>query len=144
MDLYDQFRVMDVDGKWRYTSPTHTVLAFWQALEELAEEGGIVARYQRYHANNERLRERMAEIGFEAYVSDNQGPFITSFKYPETSDFEFQAFYDYLKTHGYAIYPGKISDTDCFRIGNIGEIYLEDIEKVAGLIQQYMEELKND
>ncbi|STD25109.1 2-aminoethylphosphonate--pyruvate transaminase [Enterococcus mundtii] len=144
MDLYDQFRVMDIDGKWRFTSPTHTVLAFWQALEELADEGGIDARYDRYQLNNERLRERMAEIGFEAYVSENQGPFITSFKYPESIQFEFQAFYDYLKAHGYAIYPGKISDTDCFRIGNIGEIYLEDIEKVAGLIQQYMEEQKYD
>ena len=35
-------------GKWRYTSPTHVVLAFAQALRELDEEGGIPARAARY------------------------------------------------------------------------------------------------
>lgn len=45
----------DNHGKWRFTSPTHTVLAFAQALKELAEEGGVVARHQRYSANQRRL-----------------------------------------------------------------------------------------
>ena len=31
---------MEKDGKWRFTSPTHTVLAFAKALEELKQEGG--------------------------------------------------------------------------------------------------------
>ncbi|WP_419535347.1 hypothetical protein [Endozoicomonas sp.] len=30
------------------------------------------------------------------------------------------------------IYPGKVSDADCFRIGNIGEVYPQDI---AALVQ---------
>lgn len=141
LDLFDQYQVMDVDGKWRYTSPTHTVLAFQQALQELAEEGGIPARYERYHDNNQLLRERMETLGFETYVETHQGPFITSFLYPEVDGFEFMDFYLFLKENGYAIYPGKISQVDCFRIGNIGEIYQEDMIKVTDLIGQYMEEL---
>ena len=43
LDLYDQWKTMSVDGKWRFTSPTHVVLAFAKALEELKEEGGIPA-----------------------------------------------------------------------------------------------------
>ena len=39
LDLYDQWETMDKDGKWRFTSPTHTVLAFAKAMEELEEEG---------------------------------------------------------------------------------------------------------
>lgn len=35
---------MERDGKWRYTSPTHVVLAFAKALRELEEKGGIPAR----------------------------------------------------------------------------------------------------
>ena len=36
LDLYDQWREMETNGgKWRYTSPTHVVCAFAQALEEL-------------------------------------------------------------------------------------------------------------
>ncbi len=45
LDLYDQWRVMeDHHGKWRYTSPTHVVRAFAQALTELDAEGGIEVR----------------------------------------------------------------------------------------------------
>lgn len=41
LDLYGQWETMERDGgKWRYTSPTHVVLAFAQALRELDEEGG--------------------------------------------------------------------------------------------------------
>ena len=47
LDLYDQWETMNKDGKWRFTSPTHVVLAFAQALREMEEEGGIVARNKR-------------------------------------------------------------------------------------------------
>lgn len=48
LDLLDQWRGMEKDGKWRFTSPTHVVLAFSKALDELAQEGGIAARNHRY------------------------------------------------------------------------------------------------
>ncbi|HIT89571.1 MAG TPA: 2-aminoethylphosphonate--pyruvate transaminase, partial [Candidatus Merdenecus merdavium] len=47
LNLYDQWKTMEVDGKWRFTSPTHVVLAFAKALEELELEGGIVERAKR-------------------------------------------------------------------------------------------------
>ena len=40
LDLLDQWKGMEKDGKWRFTSPTHVVLAFSKALDELAQEGG--------------------------------------------------------------------------------------------------------
>ena len=49
---------MNVDGKWRFTSPTHTVLAFAKAMEELEAEGGIPARSRRYADNNRLLIEK--------------------------------------------------------------------------------------
>ncbi len=142
LDLYDQHRVMEVDGKWRYTSPTHTVLAFEQALKELTDEGGIAARHQRYQENNDTLRTAMAELGFQPCIKEHQGAFITSFYYPDNPAFDFHTFYAFLKERGYAIYPGKISQVDCFRIGNIGEIYPEDMLRVAALTKEYMEGLK--
>ena len=63
LDLYDQWKEMDKDGKWRYTSPTHVVAAFSKAIDELIEEGGIPARFHRYQNNNRILRERLASIG---------------------------------------------------------------------------------
>lgn len=54
-DLYDQWETMNKDGKWRFTSPTHVVLAFSKAIDELLEEGGIEKRSERYYTNNRLL-----------------------------------------------------------------------------------------
>lgn len=141
LDLYDQWVTMKKDGKWRFTSPTHVVLAFSQALKELEDEGGIAARAERYLENNRLLRERLKELGFEPYISEDlQGPIITTFFYPEDCHYTFQEMYEYIKERGYAIYPGKVTDKETFRIGNIGEIYREDIEKVYQILKSFLEE----
>lgn len=140
LDLYDQWKTMEADGKWRFTSPTHVVLAFAQALKELEEEGGIPARAKRYLDNNQLLIRKMKELGIRPYISpDHQGPIITTFFYPENCNFSFQEMYDFIKERGYAIYPGKVTEADTFRIGNIGEIYEEDILKVVSLFKEFLE-----
>lgn len=139
LDLLDQWKCMEKDGKWRYTSPTHVVLAFAQALRELNAEGGIPARSKRYTENNRLLIQKMKELGFDTYVDDtHQGPIITTFFYPSGVSFQFSEFYQYIKERGYAIYPGKLTDMDTFRIGNIGEIYKEDIEKLIQIIGEFL------
>ena len=139
LDLFDQWKGMEKDGKWRFTSPTHVVLAFAKALEELKEEGGICARNRRYADNNKLLIQKMKELGFRSYIDDaHQSPIITTFFYPETADFSFEEMYSYIKERGYAIYPGKLTDANVFRIGNIGEIYREDIEKLCSIFQSYL------
>lgn len=141
LDLYDQWETMDKDGKWRFTSPTHVVLAFSRALKELEEEGGISARAKRYAHNNRLLIEKMKEFGVKPYIDDkHQGPIITTFYYPDSSTFSFQEMYDYIKERGYAIYPGKVTEADTFRIGNIGEIYEEDILRLTDIFRQFFKE----
>ena len=45
LDLWDQWNTLEkANGKWRYTSPTHVVLAFSKALDEMFAEGGIPVR----------------------------------------------------------------------------------------------------
>lgn len=140
LDLYDQWKTMEADGKWRFTSPTHVVLAFSKALKELEEEGGISARERRYRNNNELLIRGMKELGISPYISSvHQGPIITTFFYPDSCNFSFQEMYNFIKERGYAIYPGKVTEADTFRIGNIGEIYEEDILKVVTLFKEFLE-----
>lgn len=141
LDLYDQWKTMEVDGKWRFTSPTHVVLAFAKAMEELEAEGGIFARHKRYADNNRLLIQGMKELGIRPFIDEaHQGPIITTFYYPEHADFSFQEMYEYIKERGYAIYPGKVTEADTFRVGNIGEIYREDIEKLCSLMKEFLEE----
>lgn len=138
LDLYDQWEAMERDGKWRFTSPTHVVLAFAKALEEMDEEGGIAARSKRYYENNRYLIRRMSEFGIKTYINEkNQGPIITTFLYPDNHTFSFDEMYTYIKARGYAIYPGKVTDADTFRIGNIGEIYLEDMETLCDIFEDF-------
>ena len=50
--------------------------------------------------------------------------------------------YEFIKERGYAIYPGKLTDADVFRVGNIGEIYKEDIEKLCDIFAEYLDSKK--
>ncbi|HAU4907720.1 TPA: 2-aminoethylphosphonate--pyruvate transaminase [Aeromonas hydrophila] len=124
LDLHAQWQTMEQQGgKWRFTSPTHTVLAFAQALRELDEEGGIEARHQRYSENQHTLVAGMAALGFAPLLPEQwQSPIITAFYSPLHPDYRFADFYLRLKAQGFVIYPGKVSQADCFRIGNIGDV----------------------
>ncbi|EPL9568790.1 2-aminoethylphosphonate--pyruvate transaminase [Providencia rettgeri] len=138
LDLYAQWRCMeDYHGKWRFTSPTHTVLAFAQALKELSEEGGIAARFQRYQQNQQKLVAGMRALGFTTLLEDGvHSPIITAFYSPSVPDYQFNIFYQHLKAEGFVIYPGKVSQSDCFRIGNIGEVYERDIDTLLVAIEK--------
>lgn len=137
LDLFQQWKEMDIDGKWRYTSPTHVVAAFWQAIVELKQEGGIPARATRYQNSNHLLRNRLEHLGFRPYItSGKQSPIITTFLFPD-EQFDFQTFYSYVKERGFVLYPGKLTEVDTFRVGNIGEIYEEDIQELCQIISEY-------
>lgn len=139
LDLYAQWETMERDGgKWRFTSPTHTVLAFAQALRELAEEGGVPARAARYAATNALLIKRMKELGFGVYLEKNQGPIITTFTHPEDVEFTFAEMYEAIKERGYVLYPGKLLDGDTFRVGNIGEIYEADVLNMTAALGEFL------
>ena len=132
LGLYDQWAEMEKGhGKWRFTSPTHVVRAFFQAVKELEDEGGVEARHDRYRENHAALVEGMRRSGFRTLLPDElQSPIITSFLYPE-EDFDFQKFYEALKERGFVIYPGKISEAPTFRIGNIGDVFPDDFRRLA-------------
>lgn len=137
LDIYDQWEAMEKGhGKWRFTSPTHVVRAFKQAMDELAEEGGVEARHNRCCENHRVLVDGMRSLGFQTLLPDEiQSPVITSFLYPY-ADFNFKTFYTQLKERGFVIYPGKISQADTFRIGNIGDVHPEDFRQLIEIIRE--------
>lgn len=137
LDLFDQWKTMEEGGgKWRFTSPTHTVRAFAQALVELEEEGGIPARNERYLANQTRLVTGMESLGFPCLLPRAlQSPIITAFRYPHEG-FDFFKFYGLLKKAGFVIYPGKVTSVDTFRIGTIGDVHPEDIDRLLQAVEK--------
>jgi 2-aminoethylphosphonate-pyruvate transaminase len=135
--------MQDGSGKWRYTSPTHVVRAFVQALYELELEGGVKGRQARYSNNQKTLVAGMKRLGFETLLPvELHSPIITAFYYPENCNFTFNQFYYALKSRGYVIYPGKISKAETFRIGNIGDIHEKDILGLLGAVEEFLLEKK--
>jgi 2-aminoethylphosphonate-pyruvate transaminase len=124
LDLLGQLLRLEVDGQFRFTPPTHSLLAYHQALLELEAEGGVEGRSTRYRTNYETLITGMRAMGFDEYIRpEDQGYIITSFPYPDHPNFDFEEFYQRLNDQEYVIYPGKVSEADCFRIGSIGRIF---------------------
>lgn len=145
LDLSAQLRRLEEDGQFRFTPPTHSLLAFHQALLELDAEGGVKARGDRYRANYETLIAGMRAMGFEEYLNpEDQGYIITSFHYPEHPNFEFAEFYQRLNDQDYVIYPGKVSQADCFRIGSIGRITPADMRALLAAIRETLQAMDID
>jgi 2-aminoethylphosphonate-pyruvate transaminase len=140
LDLFAQWREMEEQGgKWRFTSPTHVVRAFAQAMRELDQEGGVKARYRRYQENHRILLEGMRRLGFRTLLPEAlQSPIITAFRSPKEPDYNFRRFYQTLKWRGFAIYPGKLTSADTFRIGNIGDLRPDDMRHLLTAIEKCM------
>jgi 2-aminoethylphosphonate-pyruvate transaminase len=142
LDLLAQWRGLEKDGQFRFTPPTHVLVAFHQALLELEAEGGVAARMTRYQKNYGVLIEGMRRLGFEEYLRpEDQSHIITSFRYPEHPKYDFEEFYRRLNEKGYVIYPGKVSDADCFRIGTIGRIGTNEMHDLLGAISRVLTEM---
>jgi 2-aminoethylphosphonate-pyruvate transaminase len=145
LDLLAQWKGLEKDGQFRFTATTHVMLAFHQALLELEAEGGIEARMARYQENYTVLTEGMRDLGFEEYLRpEDQSHIITSFRYPKHPNWDFEEFYRRLNEKGYVIYPGKLSDADCFRIGTIGRIYPNEMYELLGGITRVVKEMGLD
>ena len=138
LDLLAQWEGLERNGQFRFTPPTHALLAFARALEELRQEGGVSARAARYRANHEILRTGMRKLGFAEYLpAERQSNIITAFRYPDDPNFRFEDFYHRLRARGFVIYPGKLSRADCFRIGTIGRISEQNVRDLVAAIGRY-------
>jgi 2-aminoethylphosphonate-pyruvate transaminase len=143
LDLLAQWQGLEASGQFRFTPPTHVILAFEQALVELQAEGGVTGRAARYRDNYEVLVAGMRGMGFSEYLRPElQGTIITAFRYPIHPRFQFDEFYAGLNDKGFVIYPGKVSNIDCFRIGNIGHLFKPHIDALLEGIRVTLDEME--
>jgi 2-aminoethylphosphonate-pyruvate transaminase len=142
LDLAAQLAALDTDGQFRFTPPTHVTLALAQALDELADEGGLQARGGRYAHNQRRLVALMRAAGVRTYLPDERhGPIITTFLSPPGPAFVFEQFYQRLHERGFVIYPGKLTAADTFRIGSIGQLFEDDMVAMADAVRDVLAEM---
>ena len=142
LDLHDQWTAMEGNGQWRFTPPTHCILAFDKALDEFDAEGGVAGRGARYGENRRILVAGMRELGFKTLLPDAlQAPIIVTFHMPGDPKFDFGVFYRRLREQGYVIYPGKLIVAPSFRIGCIGHLGEAEIKGALAAISEVIREM---
>ncbi|MBI5280020.1 MAG: 2-aminoethylphosphonate--pyruvate transaminase [Burkholderiales bacterium] len=142
MDLHDQYVYMEKTGQWRFTPPTHVVVALAEAVVQFEEEGGQPARLARYTRNYQTLVDGMARLGFIPFLDPSvQAPIIVTFHAPGDPRYEFKAFYAAARQHGFILYPGKLTEIDTFRVGCIGAIGPGEIEQAVHAVELALQDL---
>ena len=142
LDLYEQWRGLEANGQFRFTPPTHALAAFHQAMQEHKQEGGVAARGTRYARNAQVLVKGMRDMGFATLLDGNEaGPIIQTFLTPRDPNFDFEQFYESLRSRGFAIYPGKLTKKPSFRIGTIGKLDEKVMASVLAAIRAVLTEM---
>ncbi|MEO8544765.1 MAG: 2-aminoethylphosphonate--pyruvate transaminase [Burkholderiaceae bacterium] len=142
MDLYDQYIYMEKTTQWRFTPPTHVVVALAEAVRQFEEEGGQPARLARYTANCQALVQGMAALGFKPFLDPSvQAPIIVTFHAPDHPNYQFKIFYEAAKRHGFVLYPGKLTQIETFRVGCIGAIGPNEMRQAVQAVGLAMREM---
>ena len=142
MDLHDQYVYMEKTGQWRFTPPTHVMVALAEAIQQFEEEGGQPARLKRYQSNCKTLVQGMAALGFKPYLDPAvQAPIIVTFHAPADAHYEFRKFYEAAKQHGFILYPGKLTEIETFRVGCIGAIGPIEMQQAVHAVALALDEL---
>ena len=139
-DLLAQQEEFEKTGQWRFTPPTHCVAALEQALSLLEREGGVSARGRRYRQNCQILRQGLCDLELELLLPDAlQAPIIVTVKMPE--NWHFDGLYQGLLKRGFAIYPGKLTQSPSFRVGCIGNLDERHIKAFLNALAETMKEM---
>lgn len=142
MDLHDQHVYMGKTGQWRFTPPTHVVVALHEAITQFVEEGGQSARLARYTENYRTLVDGMAALGFVPFLKPEvQAPIIVTFHAPHHPNYDFKRFYEAAKSRGFILYPGKLTQVETFRVGCIGAIGHNEMQQAVNAVAQTLKEM---
>ena len=142
MDLYDQYAYMEKTTQWRFTPPTHVVVALSEAIAQFEEEGGQPARLARYTSNYATLVEGMTQLGFKPFLDPAiQAPIIVTFHAPADSRYDFRTFYLAARERGFVLYPGKLTQVETFRVGCIGAIGPHDMAQAVHAIAKALQDM---
>ena len=127
-NLYLQYDFFERTGEMHFTPPVQTIYATMQALKEYFAEGES-AKFARHRRVFEAIHKGLDELGFKDVIKrELQSGLVVSVLYPNDPNWDFERIHDYCYSHGFTIYPGKISTTNTFRLCALGTIDTPDIE----------------
>ena len=142
MDLHDQHVYMEKTGQWRFTPPTHVLVALSEAISQFVEEGGQAARLARYSDNCKTLISGLMALGLKPFLAPElQAPIIVTFHAPAHPTYDFKRFYAAAKARGFLLYPGKLTQVETFRVGCIGAIGRTEMQQAVNAVAEVLQEM---
>ncbi|MBK6865024.1 MAG: 2-aminoethylphosphonate--pyruvate transaminase [Ideonella sp.] len=142
MDLHDQHVYMERTGQWRFTPPTHVMVALAEAVAQFIEEGGQPARLARYRDNCATLIAGLSALGLQPFLRPEvQAPIIVTVHAPDHPAYDFKRFYAAAKARGFILYPGKLTEVETFRVGCIGAIGRNEMQQAVNAMGEALREL---
>ena len=142
MDLHDQHVYMEKTTQWRFTPPTHVMVALAEALAQFVEEGGQPARLARYTDNCRTLIDGLSALGLKPFLRPEvQAPIIVTVHAPAHPGYDFKRFYAAAKARGFILYPGKLTAVETFRVGCIGAIGRNEMQQAVNAVAEALREM---
>jgi 2-aminoethylphosphonate-pyruvate transaminase len=142
MDLFDQHQYMEKTTQWRFTPPTHVMVALAEAVAQFVEEGGQPARLARYTDNCRTLVEGLQALGLKPFLKPElQAPIIVTWHAPAHPAYDFKRFYAAAKDKGFILYPGKLTEVETFRVGCIGAIGRNEMQQAVNAVAETLREM---
>ena len=126
-NLFLQYDYFEKTGQMHFTPPVQTIYATRQAIDEYFAEGEE-NKWARHTRVMNAIHRGLKDLGFKELIDlDKQAGLVASAIYPDDPNWNFEKVHDYCYERGYTIYPGKVTDTDTFRLCALGAIDEEDI-----------------
>lgn len=138
-NLYLQYEYFEKTGQMHFTPPVQTIYATRQAIDEYFAEGEE-NKWARHSRVMNAIHKGLSELGFRELIDlENQAGLVASAIYPNDDNWNFEKVHDYCYEKGYTIYPGKVTDTDTFRLCALGAIDEEDITGFFKVLKEALE-----
>lgn len=139
-NLYLQYEYFEKTGQMHFTPPVQTIYATRQGIDEYFAEGEE-AKWARHLRVINAIHKGLSDLGFRELIDINeQSGLVASVIYPHDPNWDFEKVHDYCYDRGYTIYPGKVTDTDTFRLCSLGAI---DEDDIVGFFEVLTEALKD-
>ena len=138
-NVISQLDEQEQKGECPFTPSVHTFYAFEEALDELLEEG-VQGRLSRYKKASSYLRKEFKRLNLDLLLPEELlSNTITALYLPE--NMTYAHLHDSLKERGFIIYAGQGElNKTIFRIANIGELTMDDLEALITNLQEVLSE----
>ena len=137
LNLREYYREQEHGGT-PFTSAIQVMYALEAALNEFHEQGGWIARHERYKQLAQHTRTHAQELGIKMYLEGGVLAYtLTAFYLP--TNISYAILHDHVKRAGFVIYAGQgEAGKVMFRIANMGEIEKSDIDRLFIAIKELL------